>query len=244
MEDINLDLNNIPSHIALILDGNGRWAKNRLMPRTYGHRKGAFNIIEVAKNASKLGVKVISLYCFSTENWTRPAAEVKYLMNFPIRFYKKNRERLIKSDYKIVFSGRRDRFDPSLLEIINKIEAESKDHTGLIINVCFDYGSYTEITEACKQIAELYKNDEITLADITPELINDHLYTKDLPPVDLLIRTSGEERISNFLLWQIAYAELYFTNVYWPDFDEAELKKAILSYQMRHRRFGGLEEDK
>ncbi len=244
MEDIKLDKDNIPSHIALILDGNGRWAKKRLMPRTYGHRKGAFNIISVAKNASSLGVKAISLYCFSTENWTRPATEVKYLMQFPIRFYKKNRERLLKSDYKIIFSGRRDRFDKDLLEVINKIEEETKLHTGLIINICFDYGSHAEITEACKEIAALYKDSKINLDDITPDLINKHLYTKDLPMVDLLIRTSGEERISNFLLWQIAYAELYFTDVYWPDFDENELKKAIYSYQKRHRRFGGLEEDK
>ena len=243
MEDIKLDLNNIPSHIALILDGNGRWAKKRLMPRTYGHRKGAFNIVDVAKSCSKLKVKVISLYCFSTENWSRPEKEVAYLMQFPIRFYKKNREKLLNSDYKIMFSGRRDRFSPELTATINEIEEKTKNHQGLIINICFDYGSYTEITEAVKQIAALYKDNAITLDDITPELINNHLYTKDLPPVDLMIRTSGEERISNFLLWQIAYAELYFTKTLWPDFDEKELEKAILSYQMRHRRFGGLEEE-
>lgn len=244
MSNILIDNENIPKHIALILDGNGRWAKKRLLPRNLGHRKGAFNIADIAQAAAELGVKVMSCYCFSTENWTRPAAEVKYLMEVPVRYIKRYQEKIANSDIKVIFSGRKDRVPAELYATIKKIEDMTSDHQGLILNICFDYGSQYEITEAVREIAALVKKGELAIEAIDEKTIDNHLYTRDLPPVDLLIRTSGEQRISNFLLWQIAYAELYFTDVLWPDFKKEDLEAAILNYQKRNRRFGGLKEEK
>lgn len=241
---MNIDMNKIPSHIAMILDGNGRWAKKRLMPRTFGHRKGAFNIVDIAKSCSSIGVKYLTMFCFSTENWNRPETEVNYIMTAPIRYFKKYQDKIKASNYKICFLGRRDRVPSSLLAIMNEIEDMTKEHTGLVLSLCVDYGSYDEITSATKKIALMVKNNEIGIDDITPELIESKLFTRDYPKLDLLIRTSGEVRISNFLLWQLGYAELYFTDTLWPDFDENELEKAILSYQARNRRFGGLNDNK
>lgn len=241
---MNIDKNKIPSHIAMILDGNGRWAKKRLMPRTYGHRKGAFNIVDIAKSCNEIGVKYLTMFCFSTENWNRPESEVNYIMNTPIKYFKKYKDKIKSSNYKICILGRKDRIPSSLLEVINEIEDITKDHTGLVISLCIDYGSYDEITTATKKIALMVKNNEINIDDITPDLIENNLFTKNYPKLDLLIRTSGEVRISNFLLWQLGYAELYFTDTLWPDFNEKELEKAILSYQSRNRRFGGLNENK
>lgn len=241
---MKIDPNRIPIHVAIILDGNGRWAKKRLLPRTFGHRKGAFNIVDIAKSCNTLGIKYLTLFCFSTENWNRPEEEVSYLMNAPLRYYKRYKEKINNSLYKIRFIGRRDRISKALLSVIEEIEQNTKNHTGLTLTLCVDYGSYDEITTAMKEIATLVKEKQIQIEDITPELIEKHLFTKEYPKLDLLIRTSGEIRISNFLLWQLGYAELYFTDTLWPDFDEKELEKAILSYQSRNRRFGGLNENK
>lgn len=241
---MNIDKNKIPLHIAMILDGNGRWAKKRLMPRTYGHKKGAYNIVNIAKICNDIGVKYLTMFCFSTENWNRPQTEVNYIMNTPIKYFKKYKEKIKSSNYKICILGRKDRIPSSLLDVINEIEDITKDHTGLVISLCVDYGSYDEITTATKKIALMVKNNEIDIDDITKELIENNLFTKNYPKLDLLIRTSGEIRISNFLLWQLGYAELYFTDTLWPDFDEKELEKAILSFQSRNRRFGGLNENK
>lgn len=236
-----LDTNNIPKHVAMILDGNGRWAKKRLMPRTYGHRKGAFNIVEIAKACSEIGISHLTMFCFSTENWNRPAEEVNYLMQAPIRYYKKYKKKIFNSNYIVRFIGRKDRIPKALLETMLEIEENTKAHTGLTLTLCVDYGSYDEIVTATKEIAQLVQEEKLSIEEITPELIEQHLFTKDYPKLDLLIRTSGEIRISNYLLWQLGYAELYFTDVLWPDFDKKELIKALENYQARQRRFGGLK---
>ncbi|MDE6584443.1 MAG: isoprenyl transferase [Anaeroplasmataceae bacterium] len=237
---MKIDSTKIPTHIAMILDGNGRWAKKRLMPRTFGHRKGAFNIVDVAKACNEIGIKYLTMFCFSTENWNRPEAEVSYIMNAPIRYYKKYKNKILNSSYRIRFIGRRDRIPSALLNVINEIEEGTNPHTGLTLTLCVDYGSYDEITTATKEIASLVLEKKLSIDEITPEVIEQHLFTKDYPKLDLLIRTSGEIRISNYLLWQLGYAELYFTETLWPDFDAKELEKAIVSYQSRNRRFGGV----
>ncbi len=231
----------IPNHIAIILDGNGRWAKKRMLPRTLGHRKGAFNIKDITTACLDFGIKYLTVFCFSTENWKRPQDEVNYIMTAPIRFLKKYHKDIVNSRAKIQAIGRRDRLSPEFLEMLNDLEESTKDHTGITLTLCIDYGSYDEITTAVKEIATEVKNGTLNIDDITEETIGNHLFTKDLPPLDLLIRTSGELRISNFLLWQLAYSELYFTDILWPDFDKKELEKAIIDYQSRDRRFGGLK---
>ena len=236
--------NNIPKHIAIILDGNGRWAQKRLLPRVMGHREGAKNIARIAKHADKLGISHLTVFCFSTENWNRPVDEVDFLMKLPIEYYPQLKEKIVDSNIKIKVIGRRDRLRPDLVDIIKDIENLTNDNKGLVLTICLDYGSYDEITSSVKNIAMLVKNNDINIDDITPELIENNLFTKDYPKLDLLIRTSGEQRISNFLLWQLAYAEIYFTNTYWPDFNESELEKAIKDFQSRNRRFGGLNDHK
>lgn len=231
----------IPKHLAIILDGNGRWAKARGLSRTQGHQVGIENIKKVALLCQSMGVEALSVYAFSTENWNRPKSEVEYLMTLPSEFEKKFSADFEKYDIKIMFSGRKSKLSAENLEILERITNRSKDRSGLTLNICFDYGSYTEITEAVQAISEDVKNGIIEPKDITSEMISSHLYTKDLPPLDLLIRTSGELRLSNFLLWQAAYAEFYFTSVHWPAFGKTELIKAFESYSKRQRRFGAIK---
>ena len=238
-----LDKNRIPEHIAIICDGNGRWAKKRLQPRTMGHRKGGFNIRDIARSCNKLGIKYVTFFCFSTENWNRPEKEVEYLMTAPLRFIKRFEKDIINGESKIKLVGRKDRLSKEFLDTFRNLEEKTKDHKGTVVSLCVDYGSYDELTTAIKEIASDYKDGKISLDDINENLVNNHLYTKGYPKLDLLIRTSGEYRISNFLLWQLAYSELYFTDVLWPDFDEKELIKAIKNYQSRDRRFGGIKDD-
>ena len=240
----NIDLTRIPKHIAMILDGNGRWAKKRMLPRTYGHRNGAFNINKVATYCDEIGVKYLTMYCFSTENWNRPESEVDYLMKAPIRMFSRLKKQIENSNIRWKFIGRRDRFPQKVLDLIIELENMTKNKTGLTLTICFDYGSYEEITTAVKKIAADCVNGKLKPEDITASVIENNLYTAGYPKLDLLIRTSGEQRISNFLLWQIAYAEFYFTDTLWPDFDKNELYKAIASYQKRDRRFGGLNDNK
>lgn len=232
---------NIPKHIAMIMDGNGRWAKRRGMPRTFGHKKGSENLKNMAILCNEIGVKVLSVYAFSTENWKRPKEEVDYLMELPGEFEETFKGKFKENDIRVMFSGRKDRFPENVQELIARVEEKTKDRKGLILNICFDYGSYTEITEAVKQIAGKVKSKELNIDDISPDTISNHLYTKELPMVDLMIRTSGEERISNFLLWQIAYSEFYFAKKHWPAFNRKELFKALDDFQKRNRRFGGLK---
>jgi undecaprenyl diphosphate synthase len=234
----------VPEHVAIILDGNGRWAKKRLLPRTFGHRKGALNIRTIARYANKIGVKYLSVFCFSTENWSRPNDEVSYLMNHPVRFIKRYRDDLLNSNVKITFSGRRDRLPSPLLNALLDLEENSKGHTGMVLNLCIDYGSFDELSRGIKEMVKEIQAGKMSIEDINQQTILSHLDTRNFPPVDLLIRTSGEIRISNFLMLQIAYAELYFTDTLWPDFSERDLLKAIENYQSRNRRFGGLKESK
>ncbi len=234
----------VPNHIAIILDGNGRWAKKRLLPRTMGHRQGAMNLKDIAAKSNEIGIKYLTVFCFSTENWSRPESEVNYLMKTPIKYYNKYKDKILSSNIRIRVIGRRDRLSQELLNVILDIEEKTKDKTGLTLILCIDYGSQDEIVTATKKIAQKIIDKSITIEEISSKMIEQNLYTAEFPPLDLLIRTSGEIRISNFLLWQLAYSELYFTNAYWPDFDELELYKAIESYQLRSRRFGGLKENK
>lgn len=236
--------NNIPKHVAIILDGNGRWAKKRLLPRVMGHKEGAKNIARIANQANKIGISHLTVFCFSTENWNRPTEEVDFLMNLPVEYYSQFKNKIINSKFKIKVIGRRDRLRPDLVNIIEEVESLTSDNDGLVLTICLDYGSYDEITTAVKNVAMLVKNNDLNIDEITPEIIENNLFTKDYPKLDLLIRTSGEQRISNFLLWQLGYAEIYFTNTYWPDFNESELDKAITDYQSRNRRFGGLDDNK
>ncbi|MCK5762194.1 MAG: isoprenyl transferase [Candidatus Izimaplasma sp.] len=233
----------IPKHIAIILDGNGRWAQKHKMIRTLGHKVGAENLKKIAIVCSEIGIEVLSVYAFSTENWNRPQDEVDYLMKLPREFNESSKGQFEEIGIKIVFSGRKNRFSPENIELINNIEEKTKERKGLILNVCFDYGSHIEIIEAVKEISKEYKNNKIKLDDINVKMIDNHLYTRDLPPLDLLIRTSGEIRISNFLLWQLAYSELYFTKKMWPEFNRKELFKALDNFQKRNRRFGEIKEE-
>ncbi len=234
----------IPKHIAIIMDGNGRWAKKRGMPRTYGHKKGSENLKDIALACNELGIKALSVYAFSTENWKRPKDEIDYLMDLPNEFQETFKGQFEDVGIRVIFSGRRDRFPKHVQELIVKVEEKTKDREGMVLNICFDYGSYTEILDGVKEISKKYKKGEIKLDDIDADLMKNHLYTKDLPDLDLLIRTSGEERISNFLLWQLAYSELLFVKAPWPAFNKKQLLKALDNFQKRNRRFGGLKEDK
>jgi|SRR5690606_9635791 len=222
------ELKNIPEHVAIILDGNGRWAKKRGLPRSIGHYQGGMNLVKVANAANEFGIKILTVYAFSTENWNRPEDEVTYLMTKPVEILNKNLEKFEKSTIKIVIRGRKDRIPKALLETFNKIEEVTKEHNGLLLNICFDYGSYYELLEAFKNVKEFSEAE-----------VNKHLLIKN--KVDLLIRTGGEMRLSNFLLWQASYAELYFVKKYWPQFGKKDLLKAIKDYAKRNRRFGGIK---
>ena len=228
-----IDKTNIPTHLAIILDGNGRWAKKRGLPRTYGHYQGGLNIAKTAQLCDELGVKVLTVYAFSTENWKRPKAEVEYLMETPINEFDKYKEKIISSNIRVKHVGRRKELSPKLLELIDYLEKETENHPGLLLQVAFNYGAYDELVTAYQQLA-LEGKKEITEQDVWA-----HLYVKQ--PVDLLIRTSGEQRLSNYLLWQLSYAELYFTKTHWPAFNKKALFKAIKHYQKRDRRYGGLK---
>ena len=223
-------MGNILSHVAIIMDGNGRWASRRALPRKVGHYYGSKNISVISKYAKKSGVKVLTLYAFSTENWTRPQDEIDYLMTLPDEFLKdESFVSLKKSGISVKFVGRRDRLPKYTLEAIKRIEDESAHNNDMLLQICFDYGGYDEITTAFSKLNE----------DKSVENVYNNLYVTQ--PVDFLIRTGGEQRISNFLLWQIAYAELYFTKVYWPAFNEKQFDKALKHYNKRTRRFGGLK---
>ncbi len=236
----------IPKHVAIILDGNGRWAKRRGQPRTYGHYQGALNVKRVAELCQRLGVEVLSLYAFSTENWKRPQKEIDFLMSLPDKIkadYSEEelQEKVQMKDVRMRFSGRRDRIGKRNKALMEELEEKTKTNQSLTLNLCVDYGSKDEMTEAVKQLAKKVQNHELNPEAITSETIENHLYTKDLPNVDLLIRTSGEQRLSNYLLWQNAYAEFYFTKTHWPAFRKKAFIKAIESYQKRNRKFGGLK---
>lgn len=239
-----LDKNGIiPSHIAIIMDGNGRWAKKRMMPRIYGHKEGMNTVKKTALHADSLGVKVLTLYAFSTENWKRPDEEVSFLMNLPIDFFDVFMPELKANNIRVNVIGWEDQLPKHTKEKVMDAVDQTKNNTGMILNFALNYGSRQEITQVVKTVAEKISNDEISVDEVTEEYISNALFTGELGEIrdpELLIRTSGELRISNFLLWQIAYSELYFTDEFWPDFSAESLEKAVADYQKRHRRYGGL----
>ncbi|WP_302626217.1 isoprenyl transferase [uncultured Eubacterium sp.] len=232
---------NIPEHVAIILDGNGRWAKKRFLPRNAGHAAGAKNVEKIIEDAHDMGIKYITMYAFSTENWNRPEDEVKALMKLLRNYLKDCIERANKNNMKVSVIGDKTRLDADIIDKINELEACSKENTGIHFIIALNYGSRDEIKRATKKIAEDCKRGIIDIEDISEDLIGRYLDTADVPDPDLLIRTSGEIRLSNYLLWQLAYTEFYFTDVLWPDFDKEELKKAIVKYNQRDRRFGGVK---
>lgn len=231
---------NVPEHIAIILDGNGRWAKAKGMPRTYGHTVGAKNVETICRAAHDLGVKYVTMYAFSTENWSRPADEVKALMKLLGEYIKTCMRTAKKDNLRVRFIGDLSKLDDKLKASIDELTEYSSQFTGLTLTIAINYGSRDEMTRAIRNVASDVKAGEIQPDDITEELFSSYLDTKDIPDPDFMIRTSGEQRLSNYLLWQLAYAEFYFTPVAWPDFTPDELKKAIEEYDKRNRRFGGI----
>ena len=233
----------VPNHIAIILDGNGRWAKAKGMPRGYGHIKGCANLESICDDIKDLGVKYLTVYAFSTENWKRPAEEVGALMQL-FRYYAKRLLKIAKANnVRVRMIGERSRFAPDIVEGIDSLERETKDNTGLTFVIAVNYGSRDEITRAVKKVMEDVKAGRITEEEMTESRFASYLDTAGIPDPDLLIRTSGELRLSNYLLWQLAYTEFYFTDVPWPDFSKEELEKAIEQYNSRDRRYGGIKED-
>lgn len=230
---------NIPKHIAIIMDGNGRWAKKRGMPRTAGHKQGAENIRKIAIACNELGVQALTCYAFSTENWKRPESEVDYLCKLPKLFFHRYLEELRRNNIKVSFLGELDRFPSETRNVIETAVEKTKDNTGLILCLAVNYGARREILLAAQSYAKECLATQ-SLQEIDEDTFSSYLMTHGMPEVDLMIRTSGEQRISNFLLWQLAYAEFIFTPVAWPDFTKEELIKAIEEYTSRHRRFGGL----
>ena len=229
----------IPKHIGIIMDGNGRWAKKRMLPRNMGHKKGAEVFQDITRYCNELGLESVTFYAFSTENWKRPIEEVNGIMSLL-------KEYLIKAfDYekennRVVFLGDKSAFSGELLELMLDIEEKTKDRKGMTLNIALNYGARNEIVHATKSIAKMVKNGEISIDDIDEQLISDNLYTKGQPDPDFILRPSGEKRISNFLLWQIAYSEFVYMDVLWPDFTRKDLDDAIIEFNRRNRRFGGV----
>lgn len=234
---------NIPNHIAIIMDGNGRWATQRQLPRTAGHKQGVEAIKKVVERANELGVKIVTAYAFSTENWGRPKSEIDYLMNLPKLFFNSYMKQLMANDVQLKVIGEINGLPDKTQAVIRDALDKTKNNTGLILNIALNYGSQDEIVRAVQKIAHKAQKGQIKIEDIDKNLLANHLDTSFLgeeAAPDLLIRTSGEIRLSNFLLWQLAYSEFYFTDVLWPDFDGKQLDLAIKSYNERQRRFGKL----
>lgn len=230
----------IPHHVAIIMDGNGRWAEKRGLKRTKGHQKGAETLKKISEYIFDKKVKILSVFAFSTENWKRDKEEVDYLMDLFLKSFKDNFDSLKKKGVKIIFSGVKYKLSDKVISAMDKMMKETENNTNGIFNICLNYGGRIEIVEATKKICTDVLNNKISIDDITEEGYNKYLFN-DLEPIDLMIRTSGEYRLSNFMLWQMAYSELYFTNVLWPDFDEKEFDNALDVYNNRERRFGGIK---
>lgn len=231
--------NGIPDHVGIIMDGNGRWATKHGMVRSLGHKKGAENLKKLLKHIFNKGVKYVSVYAFSTENFKRDKDEVNYLMDLIIKFFNKERNTFIKDKIKVVVSGSRDNLRRDVIDAIDGIENSTKDFSDKIFNICFNYGGRLEIVDAIKKIVKKIGSNEISVSDIDEELVTRSMY-QELPPLDFVIRTSGELRTSNFMLWQSTYAEYYFPEVLFPDFNEKEFDIALEEYSKRKRRFGGV----
>jgi len=240
VDTINKD--NLPKHLAIIMDGNGRWAKQKGFLRAMGHENGTKSVRTVVETSAKLGIENLTLYAFSTENWNRPKLEVELLMNLLINSLKNELKTLQDNNIRLNSIGNLDLLPKSAQKKLQEVIEQTKGNSRMVLTLALSYGSREELINVVKNISNKVKNNIISIDSIDESIINQHLYTQDLPEVDLLIRTSGEHRISNFLLWQIAYAELYFTDVLWPDFKEDDLYEAIISYQKRERRFGKTSE--
>ncbi|MEQ9617379.1 MAG: isoprenyl transferase [Phycisphaerales bacterium] len=230
----------VPRHIAIIMDGNGRWANERGFPRVFGHRNGAKAVRETLRAASALGVEYLTLYSFSNENWRRPPEEIRELMSLYLEYMRGERDELVKENIRLLQIGRRDGLDPKALRALDETVEATKRCTGGTLILAVNYGSRQELVDATRDLARRVKSGEIDPEDIHEHTIENHLYTAGIPDPDLLIRTAGEMRLSNYLLWQISYAELYVTDVFWPDFNAEHLRDAIRAYASRERRFGGL----
>ncbi len=240
LNEINTE--KLPKHIAIIMDGNGRWAKQQGMLRAFGHENGTKSVKKTVESCAKLGVENLTLYAFSTENWNRPKLEVDTLMKLLVNSLKKELKTLQDNNIKLNSIGNLEMLPQKIHKELREVIDKTKNNTRMTLTLALSYGSRNEIVTAVKSISDKVKNNIISIDAIDESIINEHLYTQNLPDVDLLIRTSGEHRVSNFLLWQIAYAEFYFTNVLWPDFTEEHLYEAIISYQQRERRFGKTSE--
>lgn len=234
---------NIPKHVAIILDGNGRWAKAKGMPRNYGHVQGSKNVEKICEEAWRMGIKYLTVYAFSTENWNRPADEVDALMKLLRQYMKTCLKTAEKNDMKIRVIGEMSRLDDDIRERISELIEATKNNQGLNFTIAINYGSRDEITRAMRKIASDCVSGKLSTEEISEAVISEYLDTHGIPDPDLMIRTSGELRLSNFLLWQFAYTEFYFTDVPWPDFSKGELEKAIAYYNKRDRRYGGIKEE-
>ncbi|HJD41780.1 MAG TPA: isoprenyl transferase [Candidatus Mediterraneibacter quadrami] len=232
----------VPQHIAIILDGNGRWAKAKGMPRNYGHAQGSKNVERICEEAWRMGIKYLTVYAFSTENWNRPDGEVAALMKLLRNYMKTCLKTAAKNDMKIRVIGDIEPLDDDIKNRIRELEEATVDNGGLNFTIALNYGSRDEITRAAKKLAADCAAGKVSAEEISEDLFQSYLDTHDIPDPDLMIRTSGEQRLSNYLLWQLAYSEFYFTDVPWPDFTKDELVRAIEEYNHRHRRFGGVEE--
>lgn len=231
----------VPNHIAIIMDGNGRWAKQRALPRFVGHREGMHNVRRITRAANAIGIKVITLYAFSTENWKRPSSEVEFLMHLPEEFLADFLPELMELNIRVEMIGEMDGLPQYTSRAVRNAMEETKNNTGMVLNFAFNYGSRREIVLAVQRIAKLVQDGKLDTTAITEEIICEQLMTAKIGDPDLLIRTSGEFRLSNFLLWQLAYTEFWFTNIHWPEFRAEHLYEAVIDYQKRNRRFGGLK---
>ncbi|HKX85498.1 MAG TPA: isoprenyl transferase [Flavobacterium sp.] len=240
LNKINTD--NLPNHLAIIMDGNGRWAKQKGMLRAFGHENGTKSVRTTVESCARLGINNLTLYAFSTENWNRPKLEVETLMKLLVSSLKKELATLEKNNIRLNSIGNFESLPKGVQKELSEVIEKTKNNTRMTLTLALSYGSREEILNAVKKISDKVKNNIISIDSIDESILNNHLYTHDLPDVDLVIRTSGEHRISNFLLWQIAYAEFYFTDVLWPDFTDEHLYEAIISYQKRERRFGKTSE--
>jgi undecaprenyl diphosphate synthase len=229
-----------PPHVAIIMDGNGRWAAARGLPRGEGHRRGVEALRRTVRAAGEIGIRVLTIFSFSSENWSRPASEISELMGLLRRFIRNDLAELHSNNVRVRVIGEREGLDPEIRNLLKDAEELTRNNTGLILVVAFNYGSRQEIARAAQRLAVAVKQGKIAPEELTADLIGQHLDLPELPDPDLIIRTSGEQRLSNFLLWQAAYSELVFLPIYWPDFDRAALENALAEYRRRERRFGGL----
>ncbi len=239
----SIQWNNFPSHIAIIMDGNGRWAAQRGLPRIEGHRQGVNTVRDIVKACCHFEVNVLTIYAFSTENWKRPDWEVNFLLELPYKYLQEDLQSLMDNNIKLRVSGETEALPAKARGAINDALAQTANNNGMIFNMAINYGGRPDIVQAARKIAFKVREGQIKEEDIDENILANHLQTAGLPDPELVIRTSGELRVSNFLLWQIAYAELYFTSIYWPDFRRVHLLEAIYDYQKRQRRYGGLEEE-